>query len=507
MTRLALAASSRIAAEAGERIARDGGNAVDAAVAAILVSMATEPGVIGLGAGGFVAAGSAEGKPRVIDGYVEMPGRGLTSRNPGTGCRDVHLSYGGGVDTHVGAGTVGTPGALAALEEAWRRWGRLPWSTLVEPAVEWARNGFPLPQASHNYLIHAHELVFGRDPRSRAALHGPDGTLLGPGETVRVEHLAETLELIAAKGTGELYGGDLGRRIADEVQANDGLLTLQDLEEYQPVVRTPLVSTLEDWRLATNPPPAIGGVVLSAMLRLLHASGDRSSPAERVREVVKIQEAVLGFRLSRLDPSADLEREARELLEVDTLEELARLNGSPSTVQSSAVDVDGLACSISVSTGYSSGIMPPGTGIWLNNCVGEIELNPRGLHADAPGTRLRSNMAPTVGRRADGSVMAIASPGADRITTALLQVLANYVVHGMELEASVAHPRVHMEWVDGTPSCAYEEGIPVDRLGIPSRGFDDLSMFFGGVGVAVAHEDGRLEAASDPRRAGGTAVV
>ena len=179
---------------------------------------------------------------------------------------------------------------------------------------------------------------------------------------------------------------------------------------------------------------------------------------------------------------------------------------SPSTIHTSAVDSDGLACAITASAGYGSGVMISGTGLWLNNSLGEIELHPQGLQGLRPGMRLTSNMAPTIARHKDDTVIAIGSPGASRITTAIVQVLFNFIHLGMSLDEAIAHPRLHVEIVEGIPTISFEAGLPV----VPSeefaiREFPQLSMYFGGVQAALGHSTRGLLAAADPRRAGGIA--
>ena len=189
--------------------------------------------------------------------------------------------------------------------------------------------------------------------------------------------------------------------------------------------------------------------------------------------------------------------------------------GSPSTAHVSVVDASGTACAVTSSYGYGSGATVPGTGLWLNNSLGERELN-RAAPA-APGTRLASNMAPTVGQRDDGAVLAVGSPGADRITTALLQVLAS-VAHGdSSLQAAVDRPRLHVHHLDPEGprvqdddgprvQVEAEEDLPLPDLDVPVRRHHPLSMYFGGVGAALRLPSGRLEAAADPRRAGAALV-
>jgi gamma-glutamyltranspeptidase/glutathione hydrolase len=506
MTQVAVASSSRIAAAAGGRIADEGGNAVDCAVAAALVSITTEPAVCSPGGGGFVTVWPAAGEPVTLDGNVAMPGRGLDESERGRGAREVFVEYGGGLRTLVGHGSVATPGAFAALGAASKRYGRLPWGALVQPAYEWARDGFPLPAPSHEYLKVAHDVVFSLDERSYRALHDDAGRLLDAGALVHVEDLAQSLDRIAQRGVGEFYHGEIARRIADDSRAHDGALTYEDLASYTAIEREPLHVRLGDWHVATNPPPAVGGVTLAGMLSLMHGEKLTSWTPEAAARLVRVQELVLGHRRERLDLSDDFEAAARALLERIRRGELASVLTSPSTVHTSSVDNEGLACAITLSSGYGSGVIPPGTGIWMNNCLGELELNRRGLVGSAPGTRLASNMAPTVARRNDGAILAIGSPGADRITTALLCTLVGFMEMGLPLAESVRHPRAHVEIGPAGPRLAYESGMPVESVAVASRRYDGLSMYFGGVGAVLWTPNEGFVTAADPRRIGGEAV-
>jgi gamma-glutamyltranspeptidase/glutathione hydrolase len=220
-----------------------------------------------------------------------------------------------------------------------------------------------------------------------------------------------------------------------------------------------------------------------------------------------VQRAVLGYRRIHLDPAEDRAAAAADLLDKARLGDPQRLLSSPSTIHTSAVDGDGLACAVTVSAGYGSGLMIPGTGMWMNNSLGEVELHPHGFHGLAAGTRLASNMAPTIARRSDGSVLAIGSPGADRITTAISSVLLNFIHLGMSLSDAVSYPRLHVEAFNGVPTIAYEPGLPVEAVDdLATRRFPDLSMYFGGVQAALWDPvAGHFEAA-DPRRSGGVAA-
>lgn len=503
MSSSAVVCSTPLAAQAADEIVRQGGNAVDVAIASVLVSMSTEPGVSALTSGGYLTIWPPGAAPVTIDGNVLMPGHGSDGRDPAKACRRVVLEYGGGVETLVGAGSVATPTGIAALAEASKDFGRIPWAALVAPAVAAVREGFPLSPASYGYLQYSGESIFGIDPDSRQALFHNDGRLREPGEIVRIPHLADSLGILADEGPAAFYDGILGQAIADFVDREGGLLSRADMARCRPVRREALIVDLDDWEIALNPPPAIGGASLAAMLIELRRAGiSRWGPGE-VGTLAAIQAAVLGYRRERLDWSASLEEDVdRMLAKCVSGEFLEGWRNSSSTVHTSAVDDTGLACAITMSSGYGSGIMPPGTGLWLNNSLGELELNRRGFEVGPPGTILPSNMAPTVARRSDGTTMAVGSPGADRITTALAQFLFNHLHLDMGLQQAADHPRVHAEYVDGGFRLACEPGVPTEQVELPVRNFDDLSMFFGGVAAACWNPLHGFSTGADPRRAG-----
>ncbi len=502
--RVALASSSQISADAGAEIVRAGGNAVDAALAAALVSAISEPGVCALGAGAYLSIWAPNGEPLTIDANVAIPGLGLEEERRGLGGRKIYMEYGGGVETIVGHGSVATPGALAGCAHASETYGRLPWRELFGPCIHWAREGFPLSLASFNYLRYAHDLVFGWNTQSFSALHDEQGTVLPPGAPVVVAGLADSLSLIAEEGVDTFYRGDLARAIVADISAHEGALTLADLDRYRPVARPCLSTRLGPWEIATNPAPAIGGATLAAMLTLLDSEhAPMPQPAE-VARMADIQHRVLAFRAKELAEKVDCHEEIEQLMALARAGHLDAMT-APSTVHVSAIDSDGLACAITMSAGYGSGVMPPGTGIWLNNCLGELELNRRGLAVEPPGAHLPSNMAPCVAQSKSGRIMAIGSPGADRITSAILQTLINLVHRRQSLTAAIEAPRLHVENSADGWRAACEPGLPVAEVALPVKIFPEASMYFGGVGAAVLHADGSLEAAADPRRTGGIA--
>jgi gamma-glutamyltranspeptidase/glutathione hydrolase len=289
------------------------------------------------------------------------------------------------------------------------------------------------------------------------------------------------------------------------VTENGGLLGRRDLSAYRVRELSPLRERVDGWTVATPPPPSVGGVCLAAMLHLL--AGHRADDGrEDDLLMAEVQQTVLAFRSQHLDPVLEFGDASRRLLALADSGDLRVGLASPSTIHASAVDSTGLACSITASAGYGSGVMPPGTGIWLNNCLGELELNRPGFHRWRPGQRLPSNMAPTVAEGPDGRVLAIGSPGADRITSAILQTLSHLLHDGLSLNEAIAAPRLHVEAFEHGWRIAAEPGLSLEAAAIPVRFFDAAHMFFGGVSAVVHHADGRFEVAADPRRSGSTAL-
>ena len=504
---VAVAGTGPLAVDAGLTAVRAGGNAVDAAIAAMCVAMTTEPGVVSPMGGAFVTIWPAHGEPETIDGNVEMPGRGVDSGRLGQGLREIHLSYGGGITIFGGYGSAALPGALSALQLAHDRHGSGAWSQAIEPAEQAARDGFRLGAAAASYLALTTDSLFGWDPNTHAAMTGADGTPLRAGDLIIDTDLADSWARIAAHGAGDIYTGELAGAIAAACAAGGGLITAQDLAAYRPIVRTPLRQQLGAWDLATNPPPSVGGPMLAVMLSEAARRGSFSWA-----DTIEVQRRVLSYRSEVHDFSDDLEEDGYTMLEEVRRSGLQGLNTSGSTAHVSAVDSDGLACAITASSGYSSGATVPGTGLLLNNCLGEPELNRLGLHVLAPGTRLASNMAPSVARHRHGDVLAIGSPGADRITTALMQVLTRYCLMGMPLGEAIAAPRVHVRVVRGEQTRVEYERDPaiaaaIAAAGLPGKEHEPQAMFFGGVGGAARSASGVLFAAGDPRREAATGVA
>ncbi|HEX6151698.1 gamma-glutamyltransferase [Nocardioides sp.] len=498
--RVAVSATGHQALAAGLEVAGDGGNAIDAAMAAAFVALSTEPGMVSLAGGCYAAVWTADGEPAVIDGNVEMPGRGADPDRFGQGVREVVTEYGGGVTMHAGAGSVATPGVVPAFGMLHEGYARLEWSRLIGPARRAVTDGYPMSRAAARYLAIVADTLFAPDPEAYALVTSSSGGLLGGGEHTTNHALADVLGQLADEGPDLFSSGAVGRALVDQMTADGGLVTAEDLAAYRPVERPAYRLDVGDWDVAVNPPPAVGGPLLAVMLGELARRG-RSWTWD---DAIEIQRAVLGYRLEVHDRSWDLDADGHALLARVREAGLEGLQGSGSTAHISAVDENGTACAITMSSGYGAGSCIPGTGVLLNNCLGETELNAHGLHAVAPGTRLASNMAPTTARATDGRTLAIGSPGADRITTALMLVLGQGMLHAADVQHAISRPRVHVRAGKDGFVAEYEAepalASAVVASGLPGHEYPEPHMYFGGVGAALLTADGLLEAAGDQRR-------
>jgi gamma-glutamyltranspeptidase/glutathione hydrolase len=486
VAKVAVATTSQLAADGANEVAQQGGNAVDCALAAALFTMNTEPGVCALAGSAYVTVWEPGSDPITIDGNVAVPGSGLADAGSSHTVSDVMLDYGGGIATLAGPGSVAVPGSLAAIERAWELYGNASWQDLFAPVIAATRDGFPLSSACNYYLGYSGENIFGRSDDGFFALHNADRVLHEAGSMIVVPHLSDTLSAIAAEGASLFYEGELAKTISGHVLDRGGALTRQDLSEYEAVVRSSLTVDIGAWTIATNPPPAVGGAVLAAMLLACADLPHKQWNSEALAQLINVQRASLDYRKQRLDLADDVGAEAAKLLATARSGQLLNAWTSASTVHTSAVDDNGIACAVTASSGYGSGEMPAGTGLWLNNCIGELEL-------------------PSIARR-KGRVLAAGTPGADRITTALHQFLVNILQMEMPLTDAIAHPRLHIDTSGDVERLMAEPGLDLPDLDLSVNVTSDLNMYFGGIGATLVDRKNGFQVASDPRREGGTRI-
>ena len=516
----AVAAGHPLTAQAGARALEEGGNAVDACVAAAFASWVAESPLTGPGAGGFALVLPADGRPpRLADFFVATPGLGLPQPS-GAQMHSVDVGFGGDGETtqafRIGEPSCAVPGTPLGLVAVHRAYGRLPWRELLQPAIELARDGIELtrPQAHLHALL---DLILRHTSEGQRLYSRPDGSRLVAADTLRMSDLAGTLELIARHGGGALYDGELAHAISDTVRAGGGSLTMRDLRQYRVVWRRPVRTPYRGGEFISNPPPSSGGVLIAYGLRLLEQlpGGDAGS-AEMVATLVEVMREQTRAREDGFAGGLYRGGLAKRLLAPATLRAALQRIGEPGahepapaggTTHISAVDADGNAAALSSSTGSGSGVIVPGTGIHLNNMLGEYDLVAPG--PATPGRRLTSMMAPSIVVGPSGPRLVVGSAGSVRLRGAIMQVVENVIHHELGVQDAIEFPRVHVD----EPKVQCEGGFDAAELDrLAAKGYDVVrwrrrNLFFGGTNAVEVCSDGSLAAAGDPRRGGAGVVV
>lgn len=502
MTKFAVAAGHDLTAAACADVLRAGGTAVDAAISGALMACVAEPVLAGLLGGGFVMIRPAHGAPVLLDCFVQTPKRKL-----GEGDLDFHAIHADFGETtqefHIGAGAIATPGLAPGLAEAHGRFGRMPLADLTAPAARAAREGVTVTefQASLGQIIAP---ILEATPASRALMCDEDGKPLPGGAIYRNPDFADVLEVFGHEGARFVTEGEVAAGLL-AMAGQGGHLTRDDLRAYTPEWRKPVEIARGNARVAVNPPPALGGVLVAFALELM---GPGAQTAERARAFEATTRARIEAGLE-----ADPEGGALKLLSpglvaryrADVREHAPATRG---TTHISVIDGDGMGVALTLSNGEGNGSIIPGTGIMPNNMLGEADLVPGGWHSWAPDRRLSSMMTPMAVAWPDGGLAMLGSGGSNRIRTALAQVLVNLIDLRMPLSEAVEAPRLHVEAGD-PPAVDFEltdladEGRAAILDAFPqAKGWAERSMFYGGVHAALNRRGGEMRAAGDPRRAG-----
>jgi gamma-glutamyltranspeptidase / glutathione hydrolase len=512
-----VAAGHPLTAKAGADVLSGGGNAVDAAIAAVLASCVTESPLTGLGAGGYMLVHEAD-EDALLDFFVEAPGRAGPERSAELVPAPVHFTEENVQVFHVGAASCGVPGTPAGMEAAADRFGTVPLAELAAPAARLAREGVELlPEQA--YFLRILEPILAYE-EAGAAVYAPQGRILGAGETFRFPELADALERLGEEGSEPFYRGDTARAISEWVLERGGTLGTEDLAAYRPAVREPVRVAYGGREIVTNPPPASSGILIAYALGVLERLGDASADslvgAMEAAQAARGGEFLQGLLSEGFADSflaaASLDAAAEGVRARERAGEGPIVRGDElgSTTHITAVDCDGGCASVTCSNGTGSGLIVPGTGVHVNNMLGEQDLNPMGFHLHRPGTRMPSMMSPTVVLRGGELEAGLGSGGSNRIRSAVIQTVLHLIAEGAEVAEAVDAPRLHFE----AGAVHAEPGIDESALGrLERRGYEivrwrEPNVFFGGVhAVARDVESGELVGAGDARRGGAVAYA
>ena len=486
-----VAAGHPVTAEAGAQILRAGGNAVDAALAAMLASFVAEPQLTGLGAGGYLLVAETGEAPVLLDFFVEAPGRGGTPRERAELVPAV-VRFEAAIQVfNVGPASCGVYGTPAGICEAHRRWATVPLAELAAQSVALARAGVTV-NAQQAYILELLAPITQTTPEARARFWIGD-RVAREGDVLRDPDLAAALERLGAEGSAPFYTGDIAHAVCERMAELGGVITLADLAAYRVVEREPVRVSYRGRDVFTNPPPSAGGTLIAWVLAQLEGEPGPPSLERLVGLMEQAQNARTPEFLEGLGKAGFL----AEFMS-------SRLG---STTHISVLDSEGRACSVTCTNGEGSGILAPGTGVHLNNMMGEEDLSPSGFFSHPPGRRLPSMMSPSIVRRGDEVELVLGSAGSNRIRSAILQVIIGVLDHRLGLREAVEAPRVH--WEAGTVYA--EPGVPLERLAGEGRdisSFRALNVFFGGAQAAGPDpRTGEITGAGDPRRGGAVVLA
>jgi len=499
-----IATGSKEASETALEILKAGGNAFDASIAAVMTSMTSEVNLTSMAGGGAMLAYKNGHTPILYDFFVDAP--------PMRGRTDFEF-YKTTIDFgeteqifHIGKGSIAIPGNIKGLLHVHAKLGKLPLKEITQPAIGIATEGVALSK-SQAYITSLLSDIINTSPDSRKLFFKND-KVLQEGDRFYNPDFADFLEWITEEGDRPFYEGELGQKMISYL-GSDGLIQMEDLNNYKVIERKPISHKILDRIFFTNPSPSVGGTLMMFLLRLLKRINKEYHFDYSL--LVKLMSATTNARYNYFkDPNNEYQLD--QLLKKNVLDKYANIisqgslddyddfidNGLGSTTHISIIDKEGNASSITTTNGESCGHILPGTGVILNNMLGEQDLNPLGFHNWENQKRMPTLISPSLLLEKNGDIdLVIGSAGSNRIRSAIIQVMTNYVNKNMTLRDSIYSPRLHLEESD----LYMEPGIEIDSFLISEKlkinKFPDLNLFFGGVNAVTKNE-----AVSDPRRGG-----
>ena len=518
----AMVASAHPAASAvGVEILRQGGNAVDAAVAVAFALSMAEPNASGVGGGGFMLVKMAGQAPVMIDYRETAPAKA-----------SAEYYYAQGTDfnkrTEEGPDAVGVPGLVAGAALALEKYGTMSLARVLAPAIRLCREGIAVSPKLNGMIVDNLEKI-QRYPAA-AAIYLPDGLPLEPGSVLKNEDLAATLERIAAEGPAAFYDGPVAEAMAAELGRFGGVFEAGDLKAYQAKLRPPVSGNYRGWDIFSASPPTGGGTHVIELLNIMEGFDVKGLGRGSARLLHLLAEAMKMTFADKAVNSGDpdfvavpaatfTDKAYAAKLRERIREGQARFDYAPpsltvpereSTSHLSVADEHGnvVALTQSINSFFGSGIVVPGTGVLLNNHLADFDGRPGGPNAIGPGKRPASSIAPTVVAQDGRPVLVLGTPGATRIVSALAQIIINIVDFGMGLDEAIEAPRIHCL----TKTLAIEGRIPADVVktleswGHPVKMYADWDNYFGGAqGVLIDAKRKKLYGAADSRRDGAAA--
>ena len=458
---VSLASTAEYSSKAAESIKDLNPNAADILITSVITSMVTDLGVVAPTASGLLTYYDGDkNSTHSVDGYFVSP-----KKFDGNDHEEhrISMTYGGHVETCKGANTFAVPGIYKILNLIFERYASLPLDKLLEFPIKTAKEGFKLTQPTKDYFIHSLEPMFMWHEQSKIALTNVYEDL--ENGIVKLDKLADTLSHMSDEGFNDFYIGDISKSIVETLKIEGGHATKDDFNGYELIEENKFEYQYKNLKLTGHSGPSIGGLMVLKYLNAL------SVESQNIEEILK------NVYLDRKN-NYEFFGSRGDLIN----NEISKISTSSSTIQVNTSDKNNFHFSITFSSGYGSGVLCKNTGMYFNNSLGEIELNPQGFLGDTKGDRLISNMSPLIIESNEG-VSTIGSPGADRISSAIAQVLTNYT-NGNTWKESIDMPRFHVNADGGVRA---EPGY--DNINENTTITEPFDMYFGGVCVTGSNDD------------------
>ena len=454
--KVSLASTAEYSSKAAESINDLNPNAADILIVSVITSMVTDLGVVSPTASGLLTYYDGQKNSKhTIDGYFVAP-KSFDGNDHEE--HRISMTYGGHVETCKGGNTFAIPGIYKILDLIYERYASLPLDKLLEYPIKIAKDGFKLTQPTKDYFLHSLEPMFMWHEYSKEVLNNVYKDL--DSGIVKLEKLSDTYSYMSAKGFNDFYHGDISKSILQTVEQEGGHATADDFNNYDLIEDNKFNYKYKDLKLTGHAGPSIGGLMVLKYLQGL------SIKSENKTEVLK------NVYIDRQD-NFEFFGERREFIN----KEINKISQSSSTIQANTSDEANNHFSITFSSGYGSGVLCKNTGMYFNNSLGEVELNPQGFLGDTKGDRLISNMSPLIIESNEG-ISTIGSPGADRISSAIAQVLINYSKN-KNWKQAIDKPRFHVNG-DGSVRAEPDSLVADNKITIT----EEYDMYFGGVCVS-----------------------
>ncbi|MEA1938017.1 MAG: gamma-glutamyltransferase, partial [Pseudomonadota bacterium] len=490
---------------AAEIVLEAGGNAFDAVLAAMCASCIAEPVLGTLGGGGFLLARPEGEKPRLYDFFCQTPKHMPPGKE--VDLRRITVDFGGALQDFItGAATIATPGILRGLFDIHRDLGSVPIRVVLEPAISLARDGLTL-EAMQAHFLKVIWPIWGTSADIVRLFADPNDPTrpLGAGDRLTLPEMADALDALAHEGDDLFYRGEMGRALVEKTQNAGGLLTRDDLADYRTIIRAPLSIRFGDATIHTNPPPSSGGILAAFSFAMLDKRIGRTDFGGQDH----LSQLVLAMALT---DRARSEAAASQLSMHDLIERYrSEVAGLPTmtrgTTHMNVIDRHGNAAALTHTNGEGCGLVVPGTGIVVNNMMGEEDLNRHPYGKWPVDTRLSSMMMPSLVTWDDGREAVLGSGGSKRIRTSVMQVMLNLIAFGLSPIDAVGAPRLYIDDTDGmlhVEAPLTEAALDFARQHVRTVNmWDRKDLYFGGVHVsALDPRTNALTGAGDPRRGG-----